>query len=372
MKQPHQFKNRVLLAVSGMSPQILTETLYALAVVNQQAAFVPTEIHLITTQEGMRRAILELLHPKTGKFHQFCRDYQFNDIQFDEQNIHVITDEQGKALDDIVTPQQNEAAADFITDIVNRLTRDEESAIHVSIAGGRKTMGYYLGYALSLYGRQQDRLSHVLVTERYEGLHDFFYPTLDSRVIYDRDNKPLDAKQAKVMLAEIPFVRLRAGIPEYLLAGKAGFSESIQFARHFEAEPRLEVSYTERCLYANDIKVPLTYINYAFYLWVIKQVIERGEPIRRLVEPNATYGESFIAVYREHHFSTENDNDRTIKALTQGMEAQWISERINAVRKSFENTLGKSAARLYAIQSSGENNYKVYSLPLLKRQIHYI
>lgn len=37
-------------------------------------------------------------------------------------------------------------------------------------------MGYYLGYALSLYGRAQDRLSHVLVTERYESLRDFFIP----------------------------------------------------------------------------------------------------------------------------------------------------------------------------------------------------
>ena len=54
------------------------------------------------------------------------------------------------------------------------------------------------------------------------------------------------------------------------------------------------------------------------------------------------------------------------------MEAQWLSERINAVRKSFENTLGKTAAQRYAILSSGENNYKIYSLPLLKRQIHYV
>ena len=29
-------------------------------------------------------------------------------------------------------------------------------------------MGFYLGYALSLYGRTQDRLSHVLVSSPYE------------------------------------------------------------------------------------------------------------------------------------------------------------------------------------------------------------
>jgi CRISPR-associated protein (TIGR02584 family) len=28
--------------------------------------------------------------------------------------------------------------------------------------GERKTMGFYVGYALSLFGRAQDRLSHVI------------------------------------------------------------------------------------------------------------------------------------------------------------------------------------------------------------------
>jgi len=370
MTQPHQFKRRVLLAVSGMSPQTLTETLYALAIDHSGLAFVPTEIHLITTKEGACRANLELLHAKTGKFHQFCREYGLSNILFDERNIHIITDTQGGEVSDIVTPDQNEAAADFISNIVNNLTRDESASIHVSIAGGRKTMGYYLGYALSLYGRQQDRLSHVLITERYEGLHDFFYPTKESHVIYDRDNKPLDTKQAKVMLAEIPFVRLRSGIPEYLLIGKAGFSESIRVARHFELEPRIDVKYTRRTLYANDIKIPLTYINYAFYLWMIKKTIEQGEPVRRLVEPNRVYAQSFIEIFQKYHINP-NDNDRTVRGLELGMEAQWISERINAVKNAFDSVLGKSVAQSYVVHSSGENNYKVYSLMLTKEQVHY-
>jgi len=228
-----------------------------------------------------------------------------------------------------------------------------------------------LGYALSLFGRQQDRLSHVLVTQRYEGLHDFFYPTPDSHVIYGADNKPLDTKEAEVMLAEIPFVRLRSGIPEYLLAGKAGFSESIQFARHLELEPQIEISCQKRTLYANGVKIPLTYINFVFYLWLIKQTINQGEPIKRLIEPNKNYAKSFIEIYRKYHLNP-SDDDRTIKALEQGMEAQWISERINAVKKAFEKALGKNASRLYTVQSSGENNYKVYSLTIVSKQIQYL
>ncbi|WP_341325716.1 CRISPR-associated ring nuclease Csm6 [Methylotuvimicrobium sp. KM2] len=370
MKKPFEFDRRILLAVSGMSPQILTETLYALTVANGSSPFVPNEIHLISTREGKRRAVLELLHPKTGMFHLFCRDYGLDGITFNENNIHVIADASGSLLDDIVTPEQNEAAADFITDIVNRMTRDENSAIHVSIAGGRKTMGYYLGYALSLYGRQQDRMSHVLVTERYEGLHDFFYPTTESHVIYDRNKEPLDTRNAQVMLAEIPFVLMRAGIPEHLLDGKAGFSESIKFTRLFESEPKLEISVKKLSIHANGINIPFTLINFVFYLWMIDQTVKQENLIHRPLEPNRGYAESFISIYQSLRPAL-SDDDKTLKALTQGMEAQWLSERINAVKKSFEKTLGIHAASRYIIQSQGVNNNKTYALPLLNRQIFF-
>ena len=58
MKQPHPYPKRILLAVSGMSPQIVTETLYALAVSQQEQ---PTEIHLISTTTGKQKALEQLL-----------------------------------------------------------------------------------------------------------------------------------------------------------------------------------------------------------------------------------------------------------------------------------------------------------------------
>lgn len=373
MKSPNEYPRRILLAVSGMSPQILTETLYAIAVAEKSKPFIPTEVHLITTQEGARRAKLELLHVETGKFLQLCKDYQFNGIEFSEANIYVITDKTGTFLDDIKTPADNEAAADFITDIVSKLTRDDDSSVHVSIAGGRKTMGYYLGYALSLYGRSQDRLSHVLVTDKYESLRDFFYPTLESHVIYDRDHNPLDTKQAEVMLAEIPFVRLRGGIPEHLLTGKAGFSETIRFARSFETSPLLKISLNERCFYANDIRVDMTPIHYAFYYWMIKQTVEMGVSINRPLVPDLDYANSFLAHCKDC-LSEASDIDKTIDAFNRakGMEPNWISERITAIKKNFEKTIGVHATQFYAIKSEGQNNKRFYSVPLSIEQIEIL
>ena len=163
--EPARFARRVLLAVSGLTPQVVTETLYALAA-DEHAPFVPTEVHLITSAEGARRAELSLLSDDLGWFHRLCADYHLPGVRFDRRHIHVMHDAQGQPLTDIRSPQDNQAAADFITAQVRNFTADPSCALHASIAGGRKTMGFYLGYALSLYGRPQDRLSHVLLGSR--------------------------------------------------------------------------------------------------------------------------------------------------------------------------------------------------------------
>jgi len=48
-------ERRILLAVTGLTPQIVTETLYALAI-GCKPAWLPTEVHVITTEEGAERA----------------------------------------------------------------------------------------------------------------------------------------------------------------------------------------------------------------------------------------------------------------------------------------------------------------------------
>lgn len=164
---PHAYPRRILLAVCGLSPQVITETLHALAV-ERQPAFVPTEIRLITTSEGAERARLSLLSEEPGRLARLCRDYDLPAITFGFEDIEVLRDASGAPLADIRTPEDNLRMADLITARVRTLTADPGSALHISIAGGRKTMGYSVGYALSLFGRPQDRLSHVLVAEPFE------------------------------------------------------------------------------------------------------------------------------------------------------------------------------------------------------------
>ena len=230
--KPEQYPTRRLLAVTGLSPQIVTETLYALAV-QQVPPFIPTEIWLITTQKGAQRARLSLLHTDSGWFPRLLAEYQLPPMQFSPEQIRVLCSSDGQPMDDIRSPADNTGAADAITEMVRELTGDSGSALHVSIAGGRKTMGFYLGYALSLYGREQDRLSHVLVNPPFESHPEFFYPTRRSEVIYTPppDSAPFDKKDAEITLADIPFVRMREGLHADLLEGRTSFSASVAEAQ---------------------------------------------------------------------------------------------------------------------------------------------
>ena len=172
MTDPASYRRRILLAVTGLTPQIVTETLYALAV-KGTPRWVPTGIRIITTRQGAEKAERMSL---PAELQRLCGDYDLPEAAFGVDDIRIIKSPNGKPLDDILDEDDNAAVADFITEEVRKLTADPESSLHVSIAGGRKTMGFYVGYALSLFGRGQDRLSHVLVPPAFESQPEFFYP----------------------------------------------------------------------------------------------------------------------------------------------------------------------------------------------------
>ena len=327
MRQPQDYRRRLLIAVTGLSPQIVTETLYALAV-QQQPPFIPTEIRLITTEEGAERAKLSLLHPESGWFHRLRADYGLPAIAFAPEQINVLDDNGGQPLGDIRTPDDNTRAADAITEMVRALTRDNESALHVSIAGGRKTMGFYLGYALSLYGRVQDRLSHVLVSAPYESHPEFYYPTVKSRVIYTPPphNRPYDTRDAKVTLAEIPFVRLRDELPEALLDGKVRFDDAVSAAQRAIGPTELVIDLPGRRLRAGDQVIGLSPLHLAFLAWIARRQVRGSEwlacPSQDAPDPH--YAETFLAEYRAI-LGEMRDDERT-HAPPAGR--RWNDERV--------------------------------------------
>lgn len=346
---PASYRRRILFAVAGLSPQILTETLYALTQAGL-GAFIPNEIYLITTVEGADRARLMLLSEEPGWFHRLCREYALSDIAFPLENIRLIRDTDGKPLDDIRSAGDNDAAADSITALVRELTADPDCALHVSLAGGRKTMGFYLGYALSLYGRAQDRLSHVLVSSPFESDPEFFYPSRKSRVLMSRDGRPVDAREARVTLAQIPFVRLRDGLPKHLLEGNESFTATVSAAQRGMAPPRLVLQSNRRRVEAAGIEVDMRPAEMAFYIWLAQR---RCAGLSAINWTDTNAGE-ILSIYKNLVGPLDGGFERAATALAaDGMTKAYFEQRKSRINRLLTDTLGPSACQAYLIHSEG-------------------
>ncbi|HYN78850.1 MAG TPA: CRISPR-associated ring nuclease Csm6 [Lamprocystis sp. (in: g-proteobacteria)] len=382
-RAPHDYPRRILLMVTGRTPQVVTETLYAIACrpTPPAAPFVPTEIHLVTTAEGAQDARLALLDPKGGWFHRLCTDYSLPDITFGPDQIHIISDADGQPADDIRTAAEHDACADLITERVRAFTADPEAALHVSLAGGRKTMTYYLGNALTLFGRPQDRLSHVLVQPLYESNRDFFYPTPVSERLYSEPLKRyFDAKDAEVTLADIPFVRLRDSLPgqfKTLEQGQARFTEVVAAAQRALEPGAVTIDLRARCLrLADDQRVKLSGADLAFYLWMARRRLAGAAPVRipsknaaRWSTQDRTIYAGYLAEYQDAAARVDAregtaQGARAIGAMTFG----FFHGCMSGVREQLEETVGL-LAEVYAIQAIAPGHPAGYGLAIAPERI---
>lgn len=277
----------VLVAVSGMTPQIITETLYGIYIHDKNS--MPSEIHVLTTELGAEKLRNSLMGPD-NKLEQFCNDYELKLIPFSEENIHIPMDSLGQKITDVRTEQEQEIIADFITQFIRQKTADNNVAIHASLAGGRKTMGFSIGYAMSLFGRPLDRLSHVLVNEPYENIPEFFYPTPPEKgEIWqmDRNNKRHDARKAVVTLASIPFVLMREEMPDTLLSNEhlsyTDIVNRINRAMLITAETAsIRFDFERLVVNCDGYEIAMKPDNFAFYAWMARNAREYpGEGIDR-------------------------------------------------------------------------------------------
>ena len=365
MKHP-TFPRRILLAVTGLTPQIVTETLYALTCA-REAPWQPTQIRLVTTAEGAERARLQLLDAQAGQYHALCRDYGLAGIRFTEEDIVTIRDAAGRPLADIRTPEDNTLAADALLAEVRALCADESCALHVSIAGGRKTMGFFLGYALSLFGRPQDRLSHVLVNEPFESLPDFFYPPRQPRLLHARDGRPAHTADARVMLAEIPFVRLREGLPREALAHPTPFATLVAAAQEALDPPALHFDFRSREVRCGSRTVCLSPALFAWYAFLatcrIQGIGEEGFVRDRDVGAKP-YLDLFARLVGRHDPALE----RASSACKNGLDENLFQRNRTKINQALKKGLGL-AATPYCIEVRGRRPRCRYGLSLPPERI---
>lgn len=365
-RRPGDWPRRVLFTVCGLSPQVVTETLYALAVAAAPGErFVPTEVHVLTTSEGAQRVRLALLSEQPGGFHRLRRDYALPPITFGEAQIHLVTGDDGQPLPDIRCEADNARMADAVTELLRGFTADSQCALHVSIAGGRKTMGFYAGYALSLFGREQDRLSHVLVSAPFESSWEFFYPTPYPQVIATAGGRELaDAATAQVRLAQIPFVRLRPVLPAAMRDAAAGFVDVVQAADRHLAPPRLVLEVASRCIEADGQRIPLPPWSFAL-MAVLAQRARRGAAA--LTAPtkdahDADWAAAFLADLRAV-VGQAGVPDSVEQQLAGSCTGDRFSQHRSRLVRSLTEALGPGRVPRY-FDDGGRHRGKRYCIPL--------
>jgi len=281
------------------------------------------------------------------------QDFGLAPLHMGQDHIHVIHDAAGEPLTDIRTAQDNVQAADQIAELVRRLTGDDVTALHVSMAGGRKTLGFFAGYALGLWGRPQDRLSHVLVSEPYEQSWDFFYPTPYECIIETRGGTLADCAQAEVTLADIPFVRLRHSLPRALLEGRTCFADAVQAAQALISPPRLIIDLSNQRIEAGGRRFSLAPADLAFLAWFARRAIEQLPPLPcpRDQNPSPDFGRDYLAEYLRIR-GPFGDDERTRARYASGMAKTDFEERKSKLKRVMERHLG-SAAQPYLVRGDG-------------------
>jgi CRISPR-associated protein (TIGR02584 family) len=266
----------ILIFVIGTTPQIVTETLYYLTQECSPPIF-PNEIHVITTSTGKQKIEKELI--LNGRLSAFFKEFDLPDSLLGEDAIHVIKGAEGEPLEDIREDSHNEAVGDFIANFIRRKTQDMSIRLHCSLAGGRKTMSFYLGAALQLFGRPWDKLYHVLVSPEFESHPDFYYKPREGKILDLKDSsgkiiKRLHTKDAKISLAELPFIRLRDKIP---LDGK-GFKELVREGQKeidiASLQPSVKVNLSEKVVYIGNVGIDMVPMQMALYVNLLRRKLE--------------------------------------------------------------------------------------------------
>ncbi len=354
----------ILLAVTGMSPQIVTETIYALY---KNKGVLIDEVQIITTSKGKEQAWLSLgLEEKDqlSPLAQLCHDYNLPSISFTKSNIKVIPNDQGEEVADARSVEDHNAMADFIINHVRELTEQENITIYASLAGGRKTMTFFMGYAMSLFGRKKDRLSHVLVSEEFENVKDFFYPTPYNKRVTNYANQGFNAKDARVTLAEIPFVRMRDEMPERIIKNSAKYTETIALMNMADQEPELTINVVRRTskdgswekidrVIVNGISIKMANAELAFLVWMADRAKNNlpGLSTPFEGEANKEYGKAFLESYE---LVNSDISDKVNDALERGMDKAYFDNRKTQLNSVLKKSLGKRCAHNFEIQAIGK------------------
>jgi len=351
----------ILICVSGLTPQIVTETFYCLAV---QKKIKVDELYVITTKRG-REVILgkdKSVHtPKTllkDELKNLCSRYKIKMPVFENDEKHIITaKEETLELSDIRTDKHNVLFPNKVCEFISKLSSDTDSNLFCSISGGRKTMGVHLAFALSLFGRENDKLLHVLTSEENE--FKGFYP------VNKKEDKALE-------LSEIPYVRLRSVT---LFKGDSKLKSKLKYAdivkltqdqlHRISDKRKLVLKVNQKEISYGEDTVKFEPLEFAIYYKFAEQKLEGNNKISIHSIISQSFGLSIAEFIREnyeyYYFSDETRNPWWQKGFTAENFRSKRAKINTKIAGLFDDDLMKDEFIITSNKNYGETTYSIKS-----------
>jgi CRISPR-associated protein Csx14 len=367
--------SNILLAIAGLSPQVITETLYAL----HQDGVAIDEIHVIATRIGRDAIVTQLLAPDDGQYFLYLKEYGIDptSIHFSADTIHVLRDSSGKSIDDITGEDENEILFKMCLTLAHRFTRNAKNTVYFSIAGGRKTMSAALMVSAQMYARPQDRIYHVLIPPEFEGHRNFYYPPVKPVVLELRDAQGQkifkDTSYAKVTLVPIPFISLRAAPQDCKTDRVRTPAELFRYLVR-DKKQTLIIDLRQGKIFYKKMTLSMMPSRLALYAFLVMQKQQCCLLTQNCRNCTACYldylqisdaQKSITNIYRQLGGVTEA---RGICDL----EIEELRTYVSKIRKDIQKAFGAQAADILAVAAVGKRPETRYGIPMERERIKLI
>lgn len=367
----------VLLALCGLAPQVITETLYAL---HQQGRQVDA-IRVLTTRSGKNACLAELFRAGDGHYDRYLKDQGLTreEIDFAPRHLHAVADDNGAEYDDISSEEASERFLRLCMETVFELTADARSQIFFSIAGGRKTMGASLGLAVQCYARPQDRIFHVLVEPiEFESCREFYYPPRQpqSIAVLTRDRRPchMNTAQASVTLVPMPFFPLRGLLtPNMLRQPESPAALMLSLVR--EDRPCLVVDLPQRKMIWKGVERDLPPALLAYYALFALHKIEakcHGSDCSRCVACCVTVEQILEKQGEMTRLYQRLSGREPVKSGATGLDEDYVQQYRSKLNRLIRIAYGDYDARQLQISAEGERPATRYGIRLARESIRVV
>lgn len=387
---------RILFCTIGQTPQVVTETVWALTR-QREPPWVPDEVHVVTTTVGLPRVRDGLQDPagklaglfagkpppvtiyvprRDGGSDVYGPPRPYGDWEGVPARSGPATLDDTGALADVNSQRDAALMGDLILRVI-ALLAEQDAEIHVSLAGGRKTMSAHALLAMTLVGRPGFEASHVLVSPPdFEDNAAFWHPDQGGKIAprlspgADRSKAPklVDPKKAEVILVPTATPYLRYRVKDAAALGRLSLVELV--AQHndeaeFAAHPQVQIVTARNTLVVGRREVALSARLFAVYRLIATAKKENwtgvgpdgtgGSNAGWLSVPQLCFGAApdgmpikdvFLRMLIEAVQTSPRDNDTSDNVSIRSWKATMAIERRSTMQAKAENALRPNLTNL--------------------------